>query len=202
MHRSGGREVRLFPRVRMGGSSGPIRSGRWKAPGSCPSSSFPFRDQPKRNLIWLGGTSQPPFHFFRSSEISLSPASLSFDANHHLRPGLDCGGACFRLTRGRSTGAPAPAGGEDAFFHLRKLGYAIGARKFRSPGCRGEIDLIGWDADVLCFIEVKTRTTRDGKAPEAAVDGHNRREVAQVAGQCLRWLPPSCQWRFDIVSVY
>ena len=93
-------------------------------------------------------------------------------------------------------------GEEDAYFHLRKLGYAMVARNFRSPRCRGEIDLIGWDADVLCFIEVKTRTSRDVKPPEAAVDRHKRREVAAVTREYLRRLPPSCQWRFDIVSVY
>ena len=93
-------------------------------------------------------------------------------------------------------------GEEDAYFHLRKLGYAMVARNFRSPRCRGEIDLIGWDDDVLCFIEVKTRTSCDVKTAEAAVDRHKRREVAQVARQYLRRLDPSCQWRFDIVSVY
>ena len=93
-------------------------------------------------------------------------------------------------------------GEEDAYFHLRKLGYVMVARNFRSPRCRGEIDLIGWDADVLCFIEVKTRTSRDVKTAEAAVDRHKRREVAQVAREYLRRLPPTCQWRFDIVSVY
>ena len=93
-------------------------------------------------------------------------------------------------------------GEEDAYFHLRKLGYVMVERNFRSPRSRGEIDLIGGDADVLCFIEVKTRTTLDVKTAEAAVDGHKRREVAQVARQYLRRLPPSCQWRFDIVSVY
>jgi putative endonuclease len=93
-------------------------------------------------------------------------------------------------------------GEEEAYFYLRRLGYAIVARNFRSPRCRGEIDLIGWDADVLCFIEVKTRTSTDVKTPEAAVDRHKRREVAEVAREYLRHLPPSCQWRFDIVSVY
>src|SRR5579864_2393456 len=71
-------------------------------------------------------------------------------------------------------------GEEDAYFHLRKLGYTMVARNFRSPRYRGEIDLIGWDSDVLCFIEVKTRTSRDIKTAEAAVDRHKRREVAQV----------------------
>src|SRR5258708_18822693 len=93
-------------------------------------------------------------------------------------------------------------GEEDAYFYLRKQGYTVVARNFRSPRCRGEIDLIGWDADVLCFIEVKTRTSRDVKPPEAAVDRHKRREVATVAREYLRHLPPSCQWRFDVVSVY
>ena len=93
-------------------------------------------------------------------------------------------------------------GEEDAYFHLRKLGYVMVARNFRTPRCRGEIDLIGWDEDVLCFIEVKTRMSRDVKTAEAAVDRHKRREVAQVVREYLRRLPPSCQWRFDIVSVY
>jgi putative endonuclease len=51
-------------------------------------------------------------------------------------------------------------GEEDAYFHLRKLGYIMVARNFRSPHCRGQIDLIGWDHDVLCFIEVKARSSR------------------------------------------
>ncbi|HZW81137.1 MAG TPA: YraN family protein, partial [Candidatus Deferrimicrobiaceae bacterium] len=91
---------------------------------------------------------------------------------------------------------------EAAYFHLRKLGYTVVARNFRSPRCRGEIDLIGWEKDVLCFVEVKTRSTRDVKTGEAAVDRHKRREVAAVAREYLRRLPPSCQWRFDVVSVY
>jgi putative endonuclease len=92
-------------------------------------------------------------------------------------------------------------GEDDAYFHVRKNGYIVVARNFRSPRCRGEIDLIGWDKDVLCFIEVKTRTTKDVKTAEAAVDRHKRREIAQVAREYLRRLPP-CQWRFDVVSVY
>jgi putative endonuclease len=93
-------------------------------------------------------------------------------------------------------------GEEAAYFHLRKLGYTMVARNFRSPRCRGEIDLIGWEDDVLCFVEVKTRTTRDIKPGVAAVDRHKRREVAAVVREYLRRLPPSCQWRFDVVSVY
>src|SRR5205085_11430044 len=61
-------------------------------------------------------------------------------------------------------------GEEDAYFYLRRQGYAMVARNYRSPRHHGEIDLIGWDKDVLCFIEVKTRTAHDMKPAEAAVD--------------------------------
>src|SRR5437016_1853 len=93
-------------------------------------------------------------------------------------------------------------GEEDAYFYLRHLGYIMVARNFRSPRRRGEIDLIGWDKDVLCFIEVKTRTTRDVKPAEAAVDRSKQRELAAVAREYLHHLPPSCQFRFDVLSVY
>ena len=93
-------------------------------------------------------------------------------------------------------------GEEAAYFELRKCGYVIVARNFRSPRSHGEIDLIGWDRDVLCFVEVKTRTSHDIKSAEAAVDRHKRREIAEVSREYLRTLPQVCQWRFDIVSVY
>jgi putative endonuclease len=117
--------------------------------------------------------------------------SLDWLAGHVLRPDSK--------PQHQQTGSK---GEEDAYFYLRRHGYTVVARNYRTPRCRGEIDLIGWNADVLCFIEVKTRTSRDIKPPEAAVDRHKRREVAAVAREYLRHLPPSCQWRFDIVSVY
>ena len=40
---------------------------------------------------------------------------------------------------------------------LAKTWISDVARNFRLPNRGGEIDLIGWDRDVLCFIEVKTR---------------------------------------------
>jgi putative endonuclease len=93
-------------------------------------------------------------------------------------------------------------GEEDAYFYLRRRGYIMVARNFRSPHHRGEIDLIGWDKEVLCFIEVKTRTTLDVKPAEAAVDHDKQRNLVRVARHYLRHLPLSCQWRFDVVSVY
>jgi len=93
-------------------------------------------------------------------------------------------------------------GEEEAYFYLRRHGYTIVARNWRSPRRRGELDLVGWDGGVLCFVEVKTRTTREVKPAEAAVDEHKRRELAAVARDFRRRLPAASALRFDIVSVY
>ena len=93
-------------------------------------------------------------------------------------------------------------GEEAAYFYLRTLGYVMVARNYRSPRRHGEIDIIGWHKNVLCFIEVKTRTTRDVKPAEAAVGPEKRKELLYVAREYLRRVPPSCQWRFDVLTVY
>jgi putative endonuclease len=107
-------------------------------------------------------------------------------------------------------------GEEDAYFYLRRRGYTIIARNYRSPHHRGELDLVGWERDVLCFIEVKTRTTRSFKPAEAAVDRDKQRELSLVARDFLRAMPASSErgahpvrpsrdeveWRFDVLAVY
>jgi putative endonuclease len=102
-------------------------------------------------------------------------------------------------------------GEEDAYFYLRTKGYVMVARNFRTARHRGEIDLIGWakdkGEDVLCFIEVKTRTTRDVKPAHAAVDRKKRHDIRVVIRDYLRSLPrrqfpDTPQWRFDVVTVY
>jgi putative endonuclease len=93
-------------------------------------------------------------------------------------------------------------GEDDAYFYLRRQGYVMVARNWRSPRHRGELDLVGWDGDVLCFIEVKTRTTRDIKPAEAAVDEEKRRDLGAVARDYRRRVPGDPAMRFDVVSVY
>ena len=93
-------------------------------------------------------------------------------------------------------------GEEEAYFHLRKLGYVMVGRNFRSPRRRGELDLVGWDGDTLCFVEVKTRTTRDVKPAEAAVDEDKQRELAVMAAEYMRRMEQKPRFRFDVVSVY
>ena len=112
-----------------------------------------------------------------------------------LLPGKDSGPEHLRTGR---------RGEEEAYFHLRRLGYVMIARNYRSPRSRSELDLIGWDGDTLCFIEVKTRTTRDIKPAEAAVDLEKQRDLSRVAREFLRHVtikvnPP---FRFDVVSIY
>jgi putative endonuclease len=93
-------------------------------------------------------------------------------------------------------------GEEAAYFHLRKHGYVIIARNYRSPRSRSELDLVGWDGETLCFIEVKTRTTRNIMPAEAAVDAEKQRDLSHVAREFLRKVKKDAPFRFDIVSVY
>ncbi len=94
-------------------------------------------------------------------------------------------------------------GESEAYLFLRGMGYRIVATNFRVPQNRGEIDLIAWDDEVLCFVEVKTRSGEGLAPPEAAVDAAKQSHVRSVARGYLRRMPgqqnPPC--RFDVVSV-
>jgi putative endonuclease len=90
-----------------------------------------------------------------------------------------------------------------AYFYLRHLGYIVVARGWRSSRLRGDIDLIAWDDSTLCFIEVKTRTTRNVATAEAAVDEDKRRTLRRLASNYKRRLPhKDVTARFDILSIY
>jgi len=94
-------------------------------------------------------------------------------------------------------------GEEEAYFYLRRMGYVIVARNYRSRRRPSEIDLVGWDGEVLCFIEVKTRTSREVKPAEAAVDLGKQRDLQGMAREYLRHHPSSSPaHRFDILSIY
>ena len=111
--------------------------------------------------------------------------------------------------RGREPALPAHlvAGmqGEDAaYFHLRRKGYSVVARRW-SPGHEpGDIDLIAWQGPLLCIVEVKTRTTHDATPAEVAVDAHKRKMLRRLARQYVRQLPQKTapQVRFDVIGVY
>ena len=97
----------------------------------------------------------------------------------------------------------AHSGEMEAYFYLRSLGYRIVAKNYRSARDHGEIDIIGWDEGVLCFVEVKTHSKHGLAPPEIAVDAAKRNHIRSVARRYVRQLrmdrAPTC--RFDVVSV-
>lgn len=90
-----------------------------------------------------------------------------------------------------------------AFFYLRRNGFVVTARGWRSHIARGDLDLVAWEGDTLCFVEVKTRTTRLVATAESAVDESKRKILLRLARHYLRQLPEQeVAVRFDILSVY
>lgn len=115
------------------------------------------------------------------------------DSAARLLPGRDKGPAHLRTGQW---------GEEEAYFYLRRQGYVIIARNYRSPRTRSELDLVGWDGETLCFVEVKTRTRRDFQPAEVAVDAEKQRDLSRTARDFLLKVEGRPAFRFDIVSVY
>lgn len=98
----------------------------------------------------------------------------------------------------------------EALFYLRREGYVVVARRWRAANLRGDLDLVAWEGETLCFIEVKTRTARDRTPAALAIDGSKRRMLARMARAYLRTLPrprvsgveETVLTRVDVVSVY
>lgn len=89
-----------------------------------------------------------------------------------------------------------------AYWYLRRHGYVVVGRNYRTAHRRGEIDLIGWDGAVLAFVEVKTRTTATGGPPEEAVDAAKRRVLVEMARDYVaRRGLADVPYRFDIVAL-
>jgi putative endonuclease len=96
-----------------------------------------------------------------------------------------------------------------AYWYLRRHGYVLVARNYRSPGMKGEIDMVGYDGQVLAFVEVKTRsaaTQEDSSKrqarPEEAVNWEKRRNVTRMARQFLRARHiESAECRFDVMAI-
>jgi len=91
--------------------------------------------------------------------------------------------------------------GEDiACDALRQRGYRILARNHRTAF--GEIDIVGFDRDVVCFIEVKTRTGVQKGLPAESVHAFKQRQIARAALQFLQEKKLfGKKARFDVVSV-
>ena len=117
-----------------------------------------------------------------------------------------------------SAGAPDEAahlelgkrGEQLAAAYLEQQGYAIVAANFALPvgrNMRGavidaEIDLIGYDGPVLCFIEVKTRASDWFAPPQANVDLRKQRQIARAARAYRRMFGlVDAPYRYDVVTV-
>lgn len=84
--------------------------------------------------------------------------------------------------------------------YLRERGYQLAAHGYRSR--YGEIDLIAWDGDVLCFVEVKTRTNLDMALPREYVTPRKQNKLRKTARMYLAEKRLDCPARFDVAEVY
>jgi putative endonuclease len=97
------------------------------------------------------------------------------------------------------------AGEDAAFFFLRRKGFTVVAQRWHDGLLPGDLDLIAWRDEVLCFIEVKTRSSKEVATASAAVDREKRKTLRRLARQYMRQLPEAEErpkTRFDIVTVY
>ena len=76
-------------------------------------------------------------------------------------------------------------------------------RNSRGAQVTGEIDIIALDeADVLCFVEVKTRTSDTFAAPVAAVDLRKQRQITRTARMYRKIFNlQNIKYRYDVVSI-
>lgn len=89
-----------------------------------------------------------------------------------------------------------------ALFHLRRCGYVVTAWRWKTPRQRGDIDLIAWEADTLCFIEVKTRSNQEVASAESSINEDKRSILRRIARQYLKGVnPPPDFVRFDVVVI-
>lgn len=91
--------------------------------------------------------------------------------------------------------------GEDAAADfLRRAGYHIVERNCRLAGT--EIDIIAEKDRILCFIEVKTRKSKDHGSPEEFVDPRKIRKLIRGAKLfSARKRFRDFQVRFDVIAL-
>jgi len=102
------------------------------------------------------------------------------------------------------------AGEKLAAEFLMKNGYRLVMANFKIPIGRnsrgasvtGEIDLIAFDEETLCFIEVKTRSSDEYAAPIAAVDARKQRQITRTARMYRKTFRlDGIKFRYDVVSI-
>jgi putative endonuclease len=101
-------------------------------------------------------------------------------------------------------------GEELAAAYLQRAGYRIVAANFSLPVGRNrvgalinaEIDLVAYEGETLCFIEVKSRASDWFAPPEANVDRRKQRQIARAARAYRRMFDlGGAPYRYDVVTV-
>ena len=84
--------------------------------------------------------------------------------------------------------------------YLRNNGFQLVAHGYY---CRfGEIDLIAWEGNTLCFIEVKTRTNLEMGLPREYGTPAKQKKLRKTALFYLSEKKLDCFCRFDVAEVY
>lgn len=84
--------------------------------------------------------------------------------------------------------------------YLRRRGSTVLRTRYR---CReGEIDLIARDGEVLCFVEVKTRTNLGMGLPREYVGQRKQERLRAAAAHYLSEQELDCPARFDVAEIY
>lgn len=83
---------------------------------------------------------------------------------------------------------------------LVRRGYRIVERNWRGGG--GELDRIAWCGEVLCFVEVRARSTDAFGTPAETVGREKQRRLIRAASSYLARLGSrAVVARFDVVSI-
>ena len=91
-------------------------------------------------------------------------------------------------------------GEEAAVKFLQSRGYRILTRNFKNK--LGEIDIVAKEAETICFIEVKTRTSDVFGSPFDAISKLKQHKLSKVAVSYLKTNNlMNNDARFDIVSI-
>lgn len=84
--------------------------------------------------------------------------------------------------------------------YLSKHGYKIIERNYRNK--ISEIDIIAYDGDCLCFVEVKTRNRKDYGLACEAVDCRKQHKLIIGAQFYIAVNNITAPVRFDVAEVY
>ena len=94
--------------------------------------------------------------------------------------------------------------------YLEQIGYRLVAANFTLPvgrNMRGavvntEIDLVAYEGDTLCFVEVKTRASDWFASPQINVDRRKQRQITRAAIAYRNMFGLEDQpYRYDVITI-